>query len=413
MGLRTLQITHAKEGLHSDGGGLYLQVSKGGGKSWIFRYQIRGRRRAMGLGSLIDVSPAQARARAEELKQIARKGRDPLEEHRVEAERLALEEKAQAKAETRSRATFRMVSSDYIAAHEAGWKNAKHAKQWKSTLETYVYPMIGDLPIHEVTTQHVLDILNPIWTTKTETASRVRSRIELIVSFAKARGWFEGENPAVWRGHLAVLMPASSKVKRVKHHPALSWRKMGAFMSKLREMPGISPRALEFTILTAARSGEVRGARWSEIDLKDGLWVVPAARMKAGKAHRVPLSDDAKALLKALPSLDDDQDDALVFPGPRSLRPLSDMSLSAVLDRMGYNKVTVHGFRSAFRDWAAESTLHHPDIVELALAHTISNKVEAAYRRGDLLGKRRQLMAEWAAWCSVIQPDPQYSDGNG
>ncbi len=412
MGLKTLQITHAKEGLHADGDGLYLQVTKGGGKSWLFRYQVKGRRRVMGLGSLTDVSPASARAQAEELKSLTRRGRDPLDEKRLRAERQALEEQGEAKAKIRSEATVRYVGAEYIRAHDAGWKSLKHAKQWTSTLTKYVYPVIGDLPINEVTTQHLLDILNPIWKTKTETASRVRSRVELIISYAKARGWFEGENPAVWRGHLTALLAAPSKVKRVKHHAALPWAKAGAFMKDLREMPGISPRALEFAILTAARSGEVRGARWSEVNLKEGVWTVPASRMKTGKPHRAPLSDAAKSLLLALPKLDDGQEDPLVFPGPRSRRPLSDMSLSAVLRRMGLDKITVHGFRSTFRDWAAETTLHHPDIVELALAHTIGNKVEAAYRRGDLLDKRRQLMADWAAWCSLVQREPGAADSD-
>ncbi len=396
MGLSTLEIKHAKEGLHPDGDGLYLQVGKGGAKSWIFRYQVNGRRRAMGLGSLADLSVAKARAQAEELKDRTRKGRDPLEEKRQEAEHKAVEEEARVKEETLAKATVREVGADYIGAHEAGWKNAKHRQQWKNTLKTYVYPNIGDLPVSAVTTQHVLDILNPIWTTKAETASRLRSRIELIISYAKARGWFVGENPAVWRGHLAALLAPSSKVKRVKHHAAQPWAKMGEFVAKLRAMEGISARALEFTILTAARSGEVRGATWSELDLRNRVWTVPAARMKAQREHRVPLSASAVALLKKLPTLEGEH---LVFPGPRSGRPLSDMSLSAVLRRMGRKDITVHGFRSAFRDWAAETTLHHPDLVEFALAHTIANKVEAAYRRGDLLEKRRELMEDWAAWC--------------
>lgn len=401
MGLSTLEIKHAKEGLHPDGDGLYLQVGKAGAKSWIFRYQVHGRRRAMGLGSLTDLSVTQARAQAEELKNLTRKGRDPLEERRLEAEQKAIEAEARVKEETLANAKVREVGAEYIRAHGAGWKNAKHAQQWTNTLKTYVYPAIGDLPISRVTTQHVLDILKPIWTTKAETASRVRSRVELIISYAKARGWFEGENPAVWRGHLAALLPASSKVKRVKHHAALPWREVGEFMAKLQAMPGISPRALEFTILTAARSGEIRGAKWSEIDLQEGIWTVPASRMKAAKEHRVPLSTAAKELLEKLPTVVDQEADQFVFPGPRSGRPLSDMSLSAVLRRMERGTVTVHGFRSAFRDWAAETTFHHPDLVELALAHTIANKVEAAYRRGDLLEKRRQLMEDWADWCAA------------
>jgi integrase len=397
MPLSNLAIKNAPEGVHSDGSGLYLQVTRAGAKSWLFRYQLKGRRREMGLGSFKDLSAAKARARVEELKERTRKGIDPLEEALAAREAEAREEARQEKEAAQRAMTFRVVAEEYIASHRDGWRNAKHAAQWGATLRAYAFPIIGDLPVAEVTTNLVLDVLRPIWTTKPETASRVRSRVELVISYAKARDWFVGQNPAVWRGHLSALLPAPTKVRKVRHFAALAWPEIAEFMKTLADCPGVSAKALEFAILTAARSGEVRGARWSEIDVENGIWTVPAERMKAGREHRSPLSDRALALLRGLPRVKGEE---LVFPGTRRNSPLSDMSLSAVLKRMGRRDVTVHGFRSTFRDWAAEVSLHHPDIVETALAHVISNKVEAAYRRGDLLEKRRLLMQDWANWCS-------------
>lgn len=405
MALSTLEIKHAKAGMHADGKGLYLSVSKSGSKSWIFRYQVAGRRREMGLGSLSELSVAKARAEAETLRELTASGIDPLEQRKqaaIERARQAAEESQRAAQEAN---TFAVVAADYIKAHSPGWRSDKHAGQWTRTLELYAYPVIGELPIQDVTTEHLLRILHPIWSMKTETASRVRSRIELVIGYAKARGWFRGENPAIWRGHLDALLPSKSKVKPVKHHAALDWRNMAGFMAQLSGAPGIGARALAFAILTAARSGEVRLARWREFDLDQKIWTVPAERMKARKEHRVPLSDDAVAILQALPRIQEaaKPGDDLVFPGATSGRPLSDMSLLTVIRRLdrGENAphITVHGFRSSFRDWASEATFHHPDVVELALAHTITNKVEAAYRRGDMFAKRRVLMHDWAAWC--------------
>jgi len=394
--LTNLEITNAKTGMHADGNGLYLSVSEGGQKGWVFRYLLNGKRRVMSLGSLKDLTVTKARAEAEDLKATVRKKRDPLE-LRAEARRKAEEEaKAAAREEVITRATFKTVAEEYIRSHSPGWKNAKHGQQWTNTLATYVYPTIGKLPINQVETSHVINILEPIWKAKPETASRVRSRMELIISYAKAREWFESANPAVWRGHLSALLPATSKIREVKHHAALPWDRMPQFMCDLKLRQGSGARALEFLILTATRSGEVRGATWSEIDLKGELWTIPASRMKAGKEHRVPLSAAAVALLKALPQI---KNEPLLFPGTKARRVLSDMSLSAVLKRMDLGKFTVHGFRSTFRDWAAEKTFHHPDIVEMALAHTVANKVEAAYRRGELLEKRKPLMQDWAEWC--------------
>lgn len=403
MALTTLEIKHALPGLHADGGGLYLSVPSAGRGSWIFRFQLNGRRREMGLGSLDTLTVAKARAAAEELRGELRKGVDPLAARQAEA--LTRQEAAAAVLKERelARMSFRSVAEAYISAHSVAWRNAKHSQQWPNSLKAYVYPLIGDLPVRDVTTKEVLEILTPLWTSKPETARRVRSRIELVLAYAKARGWYVGENAATWRGHLSALLPPVSKVRAVKHHAALDWRQMADFMTELRSRPGTSARALEFLILTAARSGEVRGAEWREIDFEGKLWTIPASRMKAGKEHRVPLSRGAIELLNELPRLDDER---LVFPSARSRRALSDMSLGAALRRTGRNGVTVHGFRSAFRDWAAEATMHHPDVVELALAHVVRNKVEAAYRRGDLLTKRRELMADWEAWCAgSLDPD--------
>ncbi|WP_394730750.1 tyrosine-type recombinase/integrase [Altererythrobacter sp. GH1-8] len=395
MPLTALEIKNAKPGMHADGNGLYLNVKPGGAKSWIFRFQISGRRREMGLGSLANVEPVAARAEAARLKAMVASGTDPIEQKRkskAEADEIATAEELEQQLEA---ATFRVAAEKYIAAQEAGWSNHKHSQQWTNTLKTYAYPVIGDMPVRDITAQHIVEILKPIWSTKSETASRVRMRIEAVLNSAKLMGWRTGENPAVWRGGLEAALPRISKVRRVRHHPAMPWQDIAPFMAKLREREGISPRALEFVILTAARSGEVRNASWDEIDLDRALWVVPAERMKAGREHRVPLSKAAIKLLEQLPRIDKTP---LLFPGMHN-GPMSDMTLGAVLKRMDLGQFTVHGFRSTFRDWAAESTSHSPEAVEMALAHTVANRVEAAYRRGDLFEKRRELMEDWATWC--------------
>jgi integrase len=395
MALTALEIKNAKPGMHADGGGLYLHVGKAGNASWIFRFQLNKRRREMGLGALLSLAPVEARAKAAELKAMVGRGIDPLELKQAVREEETKAVSAQREEEALNVATFKLATEKHLALKESGWRNAKHRQQWENTLTTYAYPVIGDLPVRDITTRHVLQVLEPIWSTKPETASRVRMRIEAVLNSAKVFGWRTGENPALWRGNLDAALPSRGKVRRVKHHPALPWRNIAAFMSNLKERDGISARALEFLVLTAARSGEVRRAGWSEIDLDQKLWVVPADRMKAGREHRVPLSDAAARLLSEMPRF---QGYDLIFPGTR-MQPLSDMSLSAVLKRMGMADITVHGFRSTFRDWAAEHTGHGSDIVEMALAHTISSKTEAAYRRGDLLAKRRSLMEDWAGWC--------------
>lgn len=388
--LTALAVNRAKEpGYYGDGGGLYLQVAKAGTKSWIFRYVRGGKERQMGLGPLHTISLAQARDHARRCRAMLLAGEDPLEQRRADQLVDALD---RAKA-----ITFDYCAKAYIDAHRDSWKNAKHAAQWQSTLDTYASPIIGSLPVAAVDTALVVKVLEPIWTTKTETATRVRSRIENVLDWATVSKFRTGDNPARWRGHLDNLLADPGKVAKVAHHAALPWQEIGAFMVDLRKREGTSARAVEFAILTAARSGEVRGVRWSEIDLDAALWVVPAERMKAGREHRVPLSTAAVALLQAMPDVGD-----YIFPGQRGDTPLSDMSLTAVLRRMGRSEITVHGFRSTFRDWCAESAANSfpREVCEHALAHSLPDKVEAAYRRGDLIEKRKVLMQVWADYCA-------------
>jgi len=380
--------TVKKPGLHADGGGLYLHVSKNGARSWIFRWRRDGRLRDMGLGPLNTVSLAEARDKALACRKLKLDGRDPIEERRAQRRGVKLE--------SATAMTFKDCAVAYIAAHRAGWKNPKHAAQWPSTLETYVYPIFGSLPVQAIDVGLVMKALEPIWNEKPETASRVRGRIESILDWAKARGYRQGENPARWRGHLENLLPKKSKVWRVEHHAALPYTEIGAFMAELREQDGTAARALEFTILTAARTGEVIGTTWSEIDLGGHLWTILAARMKAGKEHRVPLSDAALAILRAMAEV---QTGEFVFPGNRAKQPLSQMAMLMLLRRMGREGLTVHGFRSVFSDWCAEQTTFPSEVREMALAHTVGDKVEAAYRRGDLFEKRRQLAEAWARYC--------------
>lgn len=388
MGALEVSKLHTKEGpgLHFVGGvaGLALQVTPTLARAWTLRVTIAGRRRDMGLGPYPEVTLAQARDKARDARELIRKGVDPIERQRAAQSAL--------KAAVAKALTFKQTAAAYMATHEAGWKNAKHAQQWRNTLETYAYPVMGDLLVRDVEKEHVLAALRPIWTEKNETAVRLRGRIELVLSYAMQAGYrIEGLNPARWRGGLDQLLPAPSKVAKVDHHPALPVAEVGAFMARLRAADGMGARALEFAILTAARSGEVRGATWSELDLDAKVWTVPGARMKAGKEHRVPLSDAAVALVKAQPKVAGVD---FVFAAAKGGQ-LSDMTLSAVLRRMKVQAVP-HGFRSTFRDWAAERANYSREAAEMALAHTIESKVEAAYRRGDLFEKRRAMMTEWA-----------------
>ena len=389
--LTQMQVARLKEpGLHGDGAGLWLKVTDHGSKSWILRYTFQGREKWTGLGSYPVVTLADAREKALMLKRQILQGTDPVQERR--------EAMAQAAAESAKSVDFDWCATQYIAAHKAGWKNPKHADQWANTIKTYASPVMGKLPVDKVDTPHVMKVLEPIWATKAETASRLRGRMEAILDWATVRKYRTGENPARWKGHLDTLLPARGKVARVQHFAALPWKEVGDFMKDLSEQPGIGALALQFTILTAARSGEVRGMTWDEVDLEDGLWVIPAERMKAGREHRIPLSPPATALLKELKPFRKDGE-KVVFPSIRDRKPLSDMTLTAVLRRMGRKNLTVHGFRSTFRDWAAEATDFPAEMAEMALAHTVSNKVEAAYRRGDMFDKRLKMMNDWAATC--------------
>ncbi len=387
--LSARKVATARPGRHSDGAGLSLLVKPSGARSWVFRAVVRGVRRDVGLGPYPEVPLVAARAKALEMRRDILDGRDPIAE-RVKAKASAL--------------TFEQAALALIDAKRHEWKNAKHAAQWPSTLKTYAYPVIGALDVRDVETEHVLKVLRPIWAGKPETASRLRQRIEAVLDYATATRARLGENPARWRGNLDAVLARPSKVKRVKHHAALPWPAIGPFYAELANQEGMGALALRFAILTAARSGEVRGARWAEIDLEAKTWTVPGDRMKAGREHRVPLPDAAVDLLRQVLPLAGDDDRALLFPSPRLGRPISDMTMTAVLKRMGRGDLTAHGFRSTFRDWAAEATSFAREIAEAALAHTIKNATEAAYRRSDLFGKRRRLMDEWAAHCASPQP---------
>jgi integrase len=400
---------------YCDGGGLYLQVKPSGRKSWVFRFKIAGKTRWMGLGAYPDVGLANAREAAARARDKTRNpdGRiDPIQAKQDAAEakaRARAEEQAKAEAEEQAALrTFRNAAAAYIEAHEAGWRNAKHHQQWGNTLATYAYPTIGDLSVAVLNTDHVLGVLEPVWRVKPETAGRVRGRIECVLDYAKVRGWRTGENPARWRGHLDHLLPAHAKIAKVVHHAALPWREISAFMVALSGHEAIAARALRFLILTATRTSEALDATWGEISLDgpDGpLWTIPGARMKGGREHRVPLSDAAVATLQDVAQLRAHAGpDAPVFPGQRPGKPLSNMALLMLLRRMGRGDLTAHGFRSTFRDWCAEATNHQREIAEAALAHVLGDKTEAAYQRGDLLGKRRRLMNDWAQFCADPAP---------
>ncbi len=379
-------------GLHFVGGvkGLVLRVTPAGGRSWVLRLTVAGRRRDMGLGGFPTVPLTRARELGREAHELIRQGVDPFERRR-EA-RQALEP-----VEREVLPTFRDCATAYIEAHGGSWKNAKHLQQWRNTMTQYVYPLIGDLPVRDVGKEHVLAVLTPLWSTKTETAVRIRGRIELVLSYAmQANQRPEGLNPARWKGGLDKLLPPPGKVSKVDHHPALAIDEVPAFMAALHKQAGVGARALEFVVLTAARSGEVRGATWDEVDLAARTWTIPAQRMKAGREHRVALSDAAVALLNAMRQMPRGRDKDWVFAGWRD-GMLSDMTLTAVMRRMKL-KAVPHGFRSTFRDWVAERTSYTAEVAEMALAHAIDNKVEAAYRRGDLFEKRMQMMRDWAAF---------------
>lgn len=392
--LNPKQVENMTEsGTYEDGEGLRLVVKASGKKSWVLRFQLAGKRREMGLGGFPDVTLKEARSKAVDQRKLLQQKIDPLTER--DATRLALQKAEQA--QKAKAITFKSVTLDYIAAHRAGWKNAKHAQQWENTLTTYAFPILESLNTEDVTTEHVLQVLTPIWQSKSETASRVRNRIEMVLDAAKARGLREGENPARWRGHLDKLLPPRSKVKVVVHHPALPWAEMPAFMKEIVKHDDLSYKAMQLTILTACRTNEILGATWAEFDLDKNVWKIPPHRMKAAKEHRVPLSDAALSLLNGLAKV---RSDFYVFPGAREGKPLSNMSMLMALRRMKREDLTMHGFRSTFRDWAAESTNYPREVCEQALAHVRQDKAEAAYFRGDLFDKRRAMMDDWAKFAS-------------
>jgi integrase len=377
--LNARKVETAKPGKYGDGANLYLVVSKTGARKWVLRFTWRGRAKEMGLGSAASVPLADAREKAASARRMIAQGQNPIDERKRDG----------------GIPTFGEMADDVRETLSAGFRNDKHKAQWKSTLETYAAPL-RSRPVDTIATDDVLAVLKPIWTTKAETASRVRGRIEKVLDAAKAKGFREGENPARWRGHLDHLLPKPSKLAR-GHHAAMAYEDVSNFVGHLREREATAALALEFCILTAARSGEVLGARWSEFDLDKKIWTVPANRMKAGREHRVPLSPRAVAILCQLEKLKAGE---FVFPGQARNKPLSNMAMEMILRRMKIENATVHGFRSSFRDWAGNVSNFPREVVETALAHVIGDKAEQAYRRGDALEKRRRLMDRWAVYCS-------------
>lgn len=388
--LGALEVSRLRaEGVYAVGGvqGLYLRVKDSGSRSWVLRYVIGEQRRRMGLGSFPTVTLGLAREKAREARLKIDQGIDPI------GDRVFV--RAERQREAAKKLLFPDAARKAIAAKSPEWSNAKHSLQWASTLETYAYPVLGKLDVQDIETHHILAVLQPIWNEKTETASRLRGRVEAVLDWATAHGSREGLNPARWTGHLDQLLPKPNRVAKVKHHEAVPYVEAAKVFDRIAHAAGQGARALMLQVLTATRSGEVRGATWGEFDLDAGLWIVPAERMKARKEHRIPLSEQALALLVGIQRVEGSE---LVFPSEKG-KPLSDMTITAVMRRMGLTAVP-HGFRSTFRDWAAECTDYPKDVIEMALAHAIESKVEAAYRRGDMLEKRKMLMQEWASFCA-------------
>ena len=407
--LTPLQVSNAKPGRHADGDGLHLLVKKSDARSWVFRFMLNKKAHDVGLSRCPEaiellrqtgrkeLTLAQVRDIAAIYRMKVKAGINPLIERLEIAAALAADTQAQKVASV----TFKAAADTYICSNEVNWRNDKHKQQWKNTLATYAYPLIGDLPVATVGTSEVLSVLELIWREKPETANRIRGRIEVILDAAKVRGQRTGENPARWRGHLAQILPGRSRLSR-GHHKAAPYDQMPDVFKELHTRQAVAALALEFTILTAARTGEVIGATWEEIDLNKAMWVIPANRMKAYREHRVPLSKRACTILEKVKMLGSNW----IFPGVKG-HQMSNMAMSMLLRRMKF-EVTVHGFRSSFRDWAAECTAYSHEVCEMALAHTIKDQGEAAYRRGDVFEKRRQLMDDWASYC--LTPTPSSSN---
>src|SRR5262245_7125098 len=389
--LTTMRVAKAKHpGMLSDGGGMYLRIAPGGSKHFVFRYAVNGRLRDMGLGPTHTVSLAMAREKALEARRLRLEGIDPIAHKKA---RIASLQAADAKA-----MTFKQCAEGFIKDNEAEWKSAAHRQQWASTLAQYVYPVLGELPVAAIDTPLVLRVLKPHWQDKTATMSRVRGRIESVLGWATVHHYRAGDNPARWSGLLEHALPAVAKIAKTEHHAALPYAEVAGFMAKVRTDTSAAARCLEFITLTAVRLGEARGALWQEIDFEARTWTVPAHRMKGGREHRVPLSDAAMKTLQAMAEI---RTGNFIFPGMRQGQPVGERTIQDLVKRYG-GAITTHGFRSSFRDWAAERTSFPREVAEMALAHAIPNAVEAAYRRGDLFEKRRQLMAAWSAYCAKL-----------
>lgn len=395
-------LKNLKNGWHADGGNLYLLV-RGESRSWVLRYTSNsGTRRNMGLGKLSDISLARAR-------EIARINLSKINDIEVNFDPIEIKKqnKLAQLIKKRKESTFKECAEKYIAINEPSWKNSKHVQQWQRTLETYAYPHFGNMPVEKIDTALVTKCLSDIWLTKTETATRIRGRIESILDWARVSGLRAGDNPARWRGHLDKILAPPAKITKIKHHSALKYIETGEFIAQLKLQKGLSAKALLLCILTGTRSGEIRNAKWDEINIENRIWTIPGERMKAGKEHRIPLSSQAIDILKDLPIVENSE---FIFPNSKVTGVISDMALLTLLRRMKRSDITIHGFRSTFRDWIAEQTNYSNEVAEMALAHTVGSKVEAAYRRGDLFMKRVNLMQDWGDYCSVIQQKSTLQD---
>lgn len=389
--LSAKKIEHLKKvGYHADGDNLYLQVTSSNAKSWIFRFSFDGKRREMGIGPYPEITLEKARESAIELRRLVKAGVDPIEQRKAD--------QAAKRAERNNAVVFAYCAKQYIESHRHGWKNVKHAQQWTNTLEQYAYPVIGEALIRDVDTALIMRVLQPIWLTKNETAGRLRGRLENILDWAAVQGFRAVENPARWKGHLDNLLASPGKVQKNNHFKALPYSEINPLIMALRTNGSVSAKALEFLILTAARTGEIIGARWNEIDFDNQLWTVPADRMKAGREHRIPLSGRAFEIVKELQAL---KTNDAIFPGRSKGGFLSNAAMDKLLQQTLGIDATVHGMRSTFRDWASERTAYPHEVCEMALAHTIRNQAEAAYRRGDLIEKRRNLMEDWLKFCNT------------